>query len=344
MQIGKINFGSSEVDMIRSLIGFLVLFVLCQGTAWAQSDTLPVKPGITAPDPSYRRDAIDAAEFRFNQLRLDSIKEIGDSLSRIWIAAPDPNRPNRFLDSLIDLYKVENFDFAAWAKKFPQKSTRFNEGKLRLTGETWVLAAIIVMVLFFAILKNAFSKELRSIVESFYSDRTLSQINKEDNLFSSWPFLFLYLLFGLTMGMFLYLSGKHFELEYEYKGFEWFLILSAFVVGLFTLKIIVLRVLGFFFGIQKLVKEYVTILYLSYFNAALIFLPLVIAYSLTPQRYAGVYTYLAILFIVVVFAMQFLRAGKNVLSGSHFSKFYLFIYLCALEICPVIILIKALRF
>ena len=344
MQIGKINFGVSEVYMIRSLTGFLFVFMLLQGSVWAQSDTLTDKPTVTVPDPAYRRDAIDSAEFKFNQLRLDSIKKIGDSLSMVWIAAPDPNRPNRFLDSVIDLYKVENFDFAAWAKKFPQKSTRFNEGKIRLKGETWVLVVIIVLVLFFVILKNAFSKELASIVESFYSDRTLSQINKEDNLFSSWPFLFLYLLFGLTMGMFLYLSGRYFQLEYEYKGFEWFLILSAFIIGLFTLKIIVLRVLGFFFGIQKLVKEYVTILYLSYFNAALIFLPLVIAYSLTPQRYAGVYTYLAILFIMVVFAMQFLRAGKNVLSGSHFSKFYLFIYLCALEICPVIILIKALRF
>ncbi|HUH32809.1 MAG TPA: DUF4271 domain-containing protein [Daejeonella sp.] len=330
--------------MSKRLIGFLFVFMLVQENVWAQSDSLTVKPNVTAPNPAFRRASIDSAEVKFNQLRLDSLKKIGDSLSMVWIAAPDPNRPNRFLDSLIELYKVDNFNFAAWAKKFPQKSSHFNEGKLRLTGEVWVLGVIIVLVLFFSILKNAFSKELSTIVESFYSDRTLSQINKEDNLFSSWPFLFLYLLFGLTMGMFLYLSGKYFKLEYEYKGFEWFLILSAFVIGLFTLKIIVLRVLGFFFGIQKLVKEYVTILYLSYFNAALIFLPLVIAYSLTPQRYAGVYTYLAILFIVVVFAIQFLRAGKNVLSGSHFSKFYLFIYLCALEICPVIILIKALRF
>jgi hypothetical protein len=315
-----------------------------QITVWAQSDSTNQRQQITTPDPSYRRNAIDSAELRFNQFRQDSIRHVADSLSMLWIKAPDPNRPNRFVDSLINLYKVENFDFAAWAKKFPQKGVRFNEGRARVKGEVWVLAVILVLVFFFAILKNAFSKELASIVEAFYNNRALSHINKEDNLFSSWPFLFLYLLFGLTMGMFLYLSGKYFQLEYDYSGFEWFLILSGLVIGLFTLKILVLKILGFFLGIQPLVKEYVSILYLSYFNAALIFLPVIIAYSLTPSRYAGFYTYLAIVLIVGIFGIQFLRAGTNALSNHRFSKFYLFIYLCALEICPVIILIKALRF
>lgn len=330
--------------MIKRFSGIFFILIFIHLTVFAQSDSLNQAGKISAPDPAFRRSRIDSAEFKFQQHLQDSMRLSGDSIARVWINAPDPNRPNRFVDSLINLYKVENFNFSAWAKKFPQKSVHFNEGKLRRTGETWVLAVIISLILFFAILKNAFSKELGAIVQSFYNNRTLNQINKEDNLFSSWPFLFLYLLFGLTIGMFLYISGKYFQLEYNYKGFEWFLVLSALVIGLFTLKIIVLKILGFFFGIQKLVKEYVTILYLSYFNSALIFLPLILAYSLTPNRFAGIFSYVAILCIILIFAIQFLRAGTNVLSNYHFSKFYLFIYLCALEICPVLILIKALRF
>lgn len=329
--------------MFIRLAGLLMVFILMQSNAWAQPDTIIQKQKLPAPDPAYRREAIDSAEFKFNQLKLDSIKRVGDSLSMVWIKVPDPNRPNRFVDSLIDLYRVENFDFAAWAKKFPQKSIHFNEGKLLPKRETWILFIIIGLVLGFAIIKNSFAKEFTAIVHSFYDNRTLNQINKEDNLFNSWPFLFLYLLFGLTMGMFLYLSGKYFRIVYYYQGFEWFIVLSAILVGLFTLKIVILKILGFFFGIHKLVKEYITILYLSYFNAALIFLPLVIAFSLTPERYAGIFSYLAILIFVLVFAIQFLRVGNNVLSNYRISKFYLFIYLCALEICPVLILIKALR-
>jgi hypothetical protein len=330
--------------MIKRFSGIFFILVFIHLTVFAQSDSLNQGGKTSSPDPAFRRSRIDSAEFKFQQHLQDSIKLSGDSIARIWIKAPDPNRPNRFVDSLINLYKVENFDFSAWARKFPQKSLHFNKGKQRPSGEIWVFAVVLFLISFFAILKNAFPKELSSIVQSFYNNRTLGQISKEDNLFSSWPFLFLYLLFGLTMGMFLYLTGKYFQLEYEYKGFEWFLVLSAFVTGLFTLKIVALKILGFLFGVQKLVKEYVSILYLSYFNAALIFLPLVLAYSLTPNRYAGIFSYIAIICILLLFVIQFLRAGTNLLSHYHFSKFYLFIYLCALEICPVLILIKALRF
>jgi hypothetical protein len=330
--------------MIRRFSGVFFILMVLHLSGWAQSDSLNHASKIPPPDPAFRRTRIDSAELKFQQHIEDSVKLSGDSIAMSWIKAPDPNRPNRFLDSLINMYKVENFNFAEWAKKFPQKSLHFDQGKPRKTGETWVFAIIIILILFFAILKNAFTKELGFIVQAFYSNRTLNQINKEDNLFSSWPFLFLYLLFGFTIGMFLYLSGKYFQLEYNYRGFEWFLVLSGLVIGLFTLKIFVLKILGFFFGVQKLVKEYVTILYLSYFNSALIFLPLILAYSLTPNRYAGIFSYIAILCIIVVFVFQFLRAGTSVVSNYHFSKFYLFIYLCALEICPVLILIKALRF
>ena len=329
--------------MSIKVFGFFCVLIFLQGTAWAQSDTSLLNLRLAPPDPSELRNAVDSAEQVFKLSLEDSLFR-ADSLAMLWIKAPDPNRPNRFVDSLINLYKVENFNFAVWAKKFPKKSVRFNEGKSRATGEKWVIISILCMVLFFAILKNAFSKELGLIMESFYNNRTLNQISKEDNLFSSWPFLFLYLLFGLTIGMFLYLSGKLFQPETHYKGFEWFLILSALVIGLFTLKIVVLRILGFFFGIQKLVKEYVAILFLSYFNAALIFLPLIIAYSLTPATYAGIYTYLAVFLVILIFSIQFIRAGTNVLTTYHFSKTYLFIYLCALEFCPILILIKALRF
>jgi predicted membrane channel-forming protein YqfA (hemolysin III family) len=146
------------------------------------------------------------------------------------------------------------------------------------------------------------------------------------------------------MGMYLYLSGKYLQLSYPVDGFELFLLLSSLVIVLFTLKIIALRLLGFLFDIRHYVREYVAILYLSYLNIALIFLPLLIAFSLTPNEYAGIYGYIAIFILVLIFALQFFRAGANILSNYRFPKVYLIIYLCALEFCPLIILFKALRF
>ncbi|WP_423146944.1 DUF4271 domain-containing protein [Rubrolithibacter danxiaensis] len=274
----------------------------------------------------------------------DSLKAIADSVSMVWIKRPDPNRPNQFVDSLVQLHTVKNWDFKSWAKKFPLKPNRLKEGRIRSKGEQWFLGFVVFLLLFFAILKQTFSKELSLILESFYSNRVLGQINKEGNLFSSWSFLFLYILFGFTIGAFLYLCGKYFELTYFLGGFQWLLTVSLLVIGLFTFKIAILRLIGFIFDIRKLVKEYATVLFLSYFNAAILFLPLVVAFSLTPFRFAQIYIYIAIVTVVLIFFIQFLRAGTIILSNYRFPKVYLFLYICTLEICPLVILIKALRF
>lgn len=337
--------------MIKLLFGIILTIFLINTLAIAQSDTIkdkkvPKKDTIV-PEPAYIRPVyrvLDSAALAKRQAYRDSLQEVRDSLSMVWIKKPDPDRPNKFIDSLISLYKVENLNFVSWASKFQKNVNRYNEGIARPRGETWVITIILLLVLFFALIRFFFYKELNSIIHSFYSNQMLNQINKEDNLFSSWPFVFLYLLFGLVIGMYLYLSGKYFQLSYPVNGFELFLLLSTVVIGLFTIKIIVLRLLGFLFDIKRLVREYIAILYLSYFNAALIFLPLVIAFSLTPYRFVGIYSYIGIIMLAVIFILQFLRAGANILSNYKFPKVYLIIYLCALEFCPLIILVKALRF
>ncbi len=332
---------SKLLGMFKRIHSIILVLFLINSAAWAQVDsTRSVNRVPEVYRPVYR----DSAFLARRQFIRDSIKHVQDSLAVVWIKAPDPNRPNRFIDSLISLYTVEKMDFNAWAARFPKKVSRYDQGMPQPKGEIWIIGVILFLILFFAVIKFFFSKELGSIVQSFYSNQILGQINKEDNLFSSWPFIFLYLLFGLIIGMYLYLSGKYLQLSYPVDGFELFLLLSATVIGLFTVKIIVLRLLGFLFDIRRLVREYVSILYLSYFNSALMFLPLVIAFSLTPNRYAGIYGYIGIFMLVVIFILQFFRAGVNILSNYRFPKVYLIIYLCALEFCPLIILFKALRF
>lgn len=279
-----------------------------------------------------------------NARRRDSLKRVGDSVSMAIIRRPDPNRPNRFQDSLFKLHLVKDLDFKGWEQRFVKAAQKYAAGNPRRKGELWVIGFVLITLILFALLRNMFFNELSAIVQAFFSNRVLGQINKEEKFFNSWPFVFLYLLFGFTIGMFLYQCGRYFQLTYSYSGFSWFLRLSVIVIGIFTLKIILLRFLGFLFDAVKLVKEYISILFLSYFNAALLFLPIVIGFSLTPARFAPYYIYLSFALLVLMIAFQFVRAVSNILSAYRFPKLYLILYLCALEICPILVLIKALRF
>jgi hypothetical protein len=249
------------------------------------------------------------------------------------------------LDSVQKEYLFPKLDLLAWQKKYQhlkKKENPYQLGKLIPKGNVGLLGFIFAMLVIFAVLKNAFYKQLSAIVQSFFSNRVLNNINKEDNLFSSWPFLLLFIQFGFILGMFFFLVAQYYDMYQVREGFRFFFTISITIIVFYALKLVILRFLGYVFNVQKPIGEYISILYLSYFNASLLFIPLVVAFALSPLKYGVVYIVLAYLLLGVIFAFQLLRAGISILSNNKFSKMHLFLYFCALEICPILILIKTI--
>src|SRR5690606_20458923 len=116
--------------------------------------------------------------------------------------------------------------------------------------------------------------------------------------------------------------------------------LSGIVAVLFVLKILFVRGLALIFEIEKIIREYVLILYLVYFNSMLILMPVLLILLFVPTAY---FEFLFVLFAGVVFALflyRFIVAALSLLGQLKFSIFYLILYLCSLEIAPILILVK----
>ncbi|MFC6103029.1 DUF4271 domain-containing protein [Olivibacter domesticus] len=273
--------------------------------------------------------------------REDSLAAVRDSLMLQYIKPLSDKRKNYFLDSLKKVYIIRDANSLNWGKDIIYASTK-KLGTAKVYREPWILIAVFSLVLFLALIRISFIKDLQAIATSFYSNRVLLQISKEDNLITSWPFVFLYLLFGFTTGLFLYLYVSYYHFRTGYNNVGLFFTISGIVLILFVLKIVITRGIGFVFGVQRLVRDYISILYLSYFNAALIFIPLLLVLSLVPASLINAWIIISCVFVLLVFAMQFIRASGTVLKSYQFSKFYLFIYLCTLEVGPILILIKLL--
>ena len=302
---------------------------------WAQTDSV-----VQARVPKLA-DSVGLVQ---NVANSDSLKRVSDSLAVMYIKYPDPNRKNRFIDSLMQLYQVKNLDFIAWAKQFGRPINHDGEGKLRKHGQSWVLVVILCLVLGFAVLRIAYRNDINMLMNAFFDHRFLAQQTSAGGFFTSWPFMLLFVLFGFTIGMYLYLIGSYLQLSYAFSGVEWYVILSLLIMGLLILKVYVLRFLGFVLMVQKAVRVYTSILFLSYFHAALLFLPLIVAFSLSSSAYAVLFIYAGMAIALFITVFQAIRGAIHVLSHYQFSKLYLFIYFCALEICPMLVLIKVLRF
>jgi len=302
---------------------------------WAQTDSV-----VQALVPKLA-DSVGRVQ---NVANSDSLKRVSDSLAVMYIKYPDPNRKNRFIDSLMKLYQVKNLDFIAWEKQFGRPINHDGEGKLRKHGQSWVLVVILCLVLGFAVLRIAYRNDINMLMNAFFDHRFLAQQTSAGGFFTSWPFMLLFVLFGFTIGMYLYLIGSYLQLSYAFSGVQWYVILSLLIMGLLILKVYVLRFLGFVLMVQKAVRVYTSILFLSYFHAALLFLPLIVAFSLSSSAYAVLFIYVGMAIALFITVFQAIRGAIHVLSHYQFSKLYLFIYFCALEICPMLVLIKVLRF
>lgn len=310
--------------MFKKAFSFLVVMLAAAVILSAQ---MPV-----ALQDSLVIDTIPADTLKVDSLTPNILK-VRDSLTNV-----------KWLDSLNNGYGFAVFDLKSLLNQSDVdfKNVTYKQGDLLAKGQLWVLYVIAVLLVLFAVLKNAFGKQLGAIVQSFYSNSALINLNKEDNLVTSWSFLLLFIQFGFTVGMFFFLVAKFLELPQTNGGLVFFLTLSLAVIFLYLAKIVFLRFLGFVFGVQKVMHQYISILYLSYFNGALLIIPIAVAFALSPEKYGYVYVMLGLLAFALIFVSQFIRASFNILSQQRFPKVYLILYFCTLEICPILILIKAI--
>lgn len=180
---------------------FLVtFFLLCiAGFGKANAQDLSVVRDSTVKRRVYKPRLVRDSAFLVRQ------KFVTDSImTHTWILPDSLINKHMLMDSIMKANVFEKLDLDAWFKKYSKlkKVSRFRTGTPLHKGQTWVLGFIVLLLVVFAVLRISFSKQLQSIVQSFYSNRGLNNLNKEDNVFSSWPFLFLFIQFGFTIGMF----------------------------------------------------------------------------------------------------------------------------------------------
>jgi hypothetical protein len=312
---------------------FLAIVFSCAAGYAQQDTTLYNRYNTAQPAPMTVLDSVVAAEQAHE-------KFLADSISMQYVKAPDAAIRKQYVDRVLKENIYTGFMFLDIP--FKTKST-VRDGRHRPTRDQWVIVIIISLLIYAALLNITLNKDVKTVFQSFYSKRVLSQAGKEEGYINFWSFVGLFLLFGLTFGLLLYQLATYNNTYYSIAGFRLFISLSIVILALFAVKFLVLKFLGFIFDINKVVGEYISILYLTYFNVAFVFLPVAVCFSLLDAKFIPYLLGVAVLLIVVIFTWLYLRSSVNIISNIRFHKFYLIVYLCALEICPILILIKALN-
>lgn len=322
--------------LLLLLGGFSGAYALT-GSTTAMQDSLTgggVRPGDSIKTRPYHMAFLDSVA----QATAQRDKFVADSLATMYIM-PDPNRPNQLVQYLFKNVLYKGYDFLDIPFN-PKKIT--GEGHVRKSRDPWVIVMIAALLIYTALLNISMGPDIKSVFQSFFSKR-LTQADKDERRINHWAFIGLFLLFAATFGLFMYQLAGYKNVYYNISGVQLFAAMALIIIALFSLKFLVLKIIGFLFDIDGIVSEYVTTLYLTYFNIAFVFLPVVVCFSLLAAEFIPYLLYMAYILIAVIFVWIYLRSSVSIISNFRFHKFYLFIYLCALEICPILILIKVLN-
>ncbi|PRD46429.1 DUF4271 domain-containing protein [Sphingobacterium haloxyli] len=259
---------------------------------------------------------------------------------------PAEDRPNKLLEQLsIEIRQrsidpVTSLDYMKSMAE-PTESIPYGQGERKSERPVWVLLVVFMLFLAIALVRLAFPGDFTMIVQAYYDERSLLQMSKEDNMLTSWPYIFLYFIFSLALGLFIVLMESSF-VRFNVLNFENYVQTAFLVAILFIIKILLIRFISFVFEIGRLVREYVTVLYLVYFNSMLFLMPFLLAVALVPTTYFKILLILFSILVSILFIYRFLRAAFRLFGNLKFSIFYLILYLCALEVAPILILVRTL--
>ncbi|HTX89216.1 MAG TPA: DUF4271 domain-containing protein [Bacteroidales bacterium] len=204
----------------------------------------------------------------------------------------------------------------------------------------WILG---VLLLCFALLAWAqyFNRtRLRQILTAPFLKRYMSQLVREGDLFSERISVPLALLYLLVIPLLAYETNLHFDfIRIRLGSFLVYLIFSAALDLYWLAKYILIRLLGSIFKTYQTTREYLLNILVINFITGIVLLPFL---TLMVYLKSPVLLYISLCLFGISFVFRFGRGFLIGFSLKKFSYLYLFVYLCTLEILPLILVAKIL--
>jgi hypothetical protein len=204
----------------------------------------------------------------------------------------------------------------------------------------WMIIIIIVSAFLYSLIKTT-SRSISPDFAKFFLFRGINDPSSRDigGLFH-WQSTILNLSSFLIIGLFGYSAISYFNLiPVGFKGILIWLLALAIISVAVALRHIVCIVTGAVSGEHEVFRQYLLGIYQTYRFAALFLFVLIILMAYTIILPVGTYIITGIIITGMMYLIRVIRLFVIFLN-RNISIFYLILYLCALEILPVLIVVK----
>lgn len=221
------------------------------------------------------------------------------------------------------------------------KGTDFFSGMQKPTPVApWELVLLALAVLLTGTTRRYYTGRFQNVLRASIQRRIGYQVIREEKLYSHPGQVLLMVTSMIVLSLFTYKVIEYFNSDMLVSGFPLYLGIFLSIITLTTIRVLAFTATGQLFGIDKEVEEYV--FNLSVFNvlSAFLLLPIILLMLAFPG-----WMHLLFLLAGIGFAgitlWRLARALKISVSGRY-QFYYIILYLCTLEILPLVVIIKLL--
>jgi hypothetical protein len=301
------------------------------------------------------------------QSTTDSNRSTADSVARLAPADTIPSKPIirkrvKIPADTVVVYYTDSLRFSARKPlDFSHLPVSFNEllasqpffnftGKaVHIRAERYERASfdgifylLVAMLFFYALVKLFFGKYLANLMTLFFKASIRQQQLREQVLQSPFPSLLLNTLFIFSSGLYAAFLLGYFRYGDPERLWIHFLFCAAVLAILYLSKYVILRITGWIFNINRAVETYLFVVFMTNKVIGILLLPFLVLIAFSGPFLTEIGITLSILMICLFYVYRFVASYSTLRKEIKISGLHFFLYLCAFEIAPLLLIYKVL--
>jgi hypothetical protein len=201
---------------------------------------------------------------------------------------------------------------------------------------------LVAILFYFALIRIFFEKYFNNLMTLFFRVSLRQQQIREQVLQTPLPSLLLNILFIISGGLY-----ACYLLHYSRLGAGirfWVLYLNCMLLlgTIYFVKFLVLKFIGWVFSISRATDIYIFIVFLVNKMLGIFLLPFLIVITFSGPELREVFITISLAMIFVLWTYRILASYRPVHNEIKLTPFYFFLYLCAFEIAPLLLIYKVL--
>jgi hypothetical protein len=212
---------------------------------------------------------------------------------------------------------------------------------IHYTNYDYLIAAILLFIYsLFVVLYVKNRKRLNQVIKAFYINRFASQLAREEVSIVNRVSVILSIIFLFSMTLFTWQVIAFYGWAHSVDQSTLFFSILAIVIAIYTVKFTSIKFFGFVFKTTKESDEYALTVLLFINSLGLFLLPIVVCIAFAQNVSIGIFINIGLYTLGLFLLTRIVRGLIIGINSIRVSKLYLFLYLCSLEILPLLIMIK----